>query len=205
MLTHWLDPERRESLLRLLIDGKAGAMERELWDLAEFEQEPKKPRAWQFTNSKGEDITPPLLKAYNEARAPRRSEVQEWARALIEHPAYQEALQRRIDDGKAPTMHARLLRIKETQARAEPEEPPFIWHNAYGDWLPWDAEHDRMPREKTQRMIEAKEREEKEARAQQAAPDKQAAAAPEEPVDPDHLELVRDPEPDDPEPDDRGR
>jgi hypothetical protein len=61
-------------------------------------------------------------------------------------------------------------------------------------YLPGDPRADPM-REKTQRMIEAKEREEEEARAQQAVPDKQAAAAPEETMD---LEVVRLPEPDAP-------
>jgi hypothetical protein len=71
-------------------------------------------------------------------------------------------------------------------------------------YLPGDPRADPM-REKTQRMIEAKEREEQEARAQQAAPAKQAAAAPEDPEEADHLVSVYIPEPDDPEPYYRGR
>src|SRR5260370_814751 len=59
--------------------------------------------------------------------------------------------------------------------------------------LPWDPRGDPM-REQSERMIAAKEREEEEARAQQAAPDKQVPAAPEEPEEAEHLESVYIPE-----------
>ena len=194
VLTDLLDAKRRENLLRRLIDGTAGAVELALWDVADFEEAPPKlPTPWRYINRKGEDITPPQLNAAIEARAPRRSEVQEWARTLLMVPAYQEALQRRIDDGKASAIHARLVRIKEVQSHAEPQKEPFTYIIAYGDFLPWDPRSDPL-REKTQRMIEAKEREEEQARAQQAAPDKQAAAAPEEPEEAEQLESVYIPE-----------
>lgn len=198
VLTHLLDPMRRESLLRRLIDGTAGAVELALWDVADFEEEPHRlPTRWRYINRKGEDITPPLLNASGEAHAPRRSEVQEWARALLMDPVYQEALQRRIDDGKAPAIHARLVRIKETQSHAEPEKEPFTFINAYGDFLPWDPRGDPM-REQCERMNAAKAREEEEARAQEAAPAKQAAAAPEDPEEGEPLESVYIPEPGEP-------
>src|SRR5258708_27772628 len=59
--------------------------------------------------------------------------------------------------------------------------------------LPWDPRGDPM-REKSERMIAAKEREEEEARAQQAAPDKQVAVAPEDPEEGEPLESVYIPE-----------
>jgi hypothetical protein len=128
------------------------------------------------------------------------SDVRRMARELVEDPEYRAALHRRLADGKAPRMRRLLLQWADTKSR-DPEElwrgkPP---HTVASKYLPWDPRGDPL-REKTQRMIEAKAREEEEARAQQAA----AAAAPEEPADPDHPELVRYPEPDDPEPYYRG-
>jgi len=185
-----LDPKRRETLIRRLIDGKAGAVELALWDVADFEEEPpRRPTLFRHINRKGEDITPPQLNAVGAAQAPQRSEVKEWARGLLMEPRYQEALERRIDDGKASVIHARLVRIKAKQSHAEPQKEPFTLMNAYGDFLFWDARSDPM-REKCERMIEAKERKEKEARAQQATPGKQAAAVPEDSEEFEELEAV---------------
>jgi hypothetical protein len=123
-------------------------------------------------------------------------DVRRMARELVEDPEYLAALHRRLADGKATRMKRLLLQWADTKSRDPYElrrgKPPLTVVTKY---LPGDpAAHDPM-REKTQRMIEAKEREEEEARAQQAAPDKQAAAAPEETMD---LEVVRLPEPDAP-------
>jgi hypothetical protein len=123
------------------------------------------------------------------------SDVRRKARELVEDPEYLAALDRRLVDGKAPGMRRLLLQWADTKSR-DPEElrrglPPFTVASKY---LPWDPRGDPM-REQTQRMIEAKAREEEEARAQQEASDKHAAEAPEEPMD---LEVVRLPEPDDP-------
>ena len=122
------------------------------------------------------------------------------ARELVEDPEYRAALHRSLADGKAPRMRRLLLQWPDQKAR----DPQELWrrkppHTVVMKHLPGDPRGDPL-REKTQRMIEAKAREEEEARAQQAA----AAAAPEEPADPDHPELVRYPEPDDPEPHYRG-
>jgi hypothetical protein len=134
------------------------------------------------------------------------SDVRRKARALVEDPEYLAALDRRLADGKAPRMMRLLLQWPDQKAR-DPDElrrglPPLTVASKY---LPWDPRGDPM-REQSERMIAAKEREEEEARAQQAAPDKQVAAAPEEPEEADHLVSVYIPEPDDPpEPPYRGR
>jgi hypothetical protein len=124
------------------------------------------------------------------------SDVRRMARGLVEDPEYRAALHRRLADGKAPR---RLLLLWPDQKARDPQElrrgkPPLT---VAMNHLPGDPAGDPL-REKTQRMIEAKEREEQEARAQQAAPDKQAAAAPEDPEEADHLVCVYIPEPDDP-------
>jgi len=121
-------------------------------------------------------------------------DVRRKARALVEDPEYLAALDRRLADGKAPRMRRLLLQWPDQKAR-DPEElrrglPPFTVASKY---LPWDPRGDPM-REKTQRMIEAKAREEEEARAKQAAPANQAAAAPEDPEEGEPLESVYIPE-----------
>src|SRR5258707_11688391 len=108
-------------------------------------------------------------------------DVRRKARPLVEDPEYLAALDRRLADGKAPRMRRLLLQWPDQKAR-DPDElrrglPPLTVASKY---LPWDPRGDPM-REQSERMIAAKEREEEEARAQQAAPDKQVAVAPEEP------------------------
>ena len=121
------------------------------------------------------------------------SDVRRMARELVEDPEYLAALDRRLADGKAPGMRRLLLQWADTKSR-DPEElrrglPPFTVASEY---LPWDPAHDNM-REQTDRMIAARAREEEDARAQQAAGDRPATATPEEPSDPDQLEVYRDP------------
>jgi hypothetical protein len=133
------------------------------------------------------------------------ADVRRMARELVEDPEYRAALHRRLADGKAPRMMRLLLQWADKKSR-DPRElrrgkPTLTVATKY---LPGDPAGDPM-REKTQRMIEAKAREEQararqeeDARAQQAAPDQQAAAAPEDPEEADHLVSVYIPEPDDP-------
>jgi hypothetical protein len=115
------------------------------------------------------------------------------ARALVEDPEYLEARSRRIDDGKAPGLRRLLWELANQKSREpeafRPRKLPFCF---ISDYLPWDPAHDNM-REQTDRMIAAKAREEEEARAHQAAGDRPATATPEEPSDPDQLEVYRDP------------
>src|SRR5258707_6551577 len=122
------------------------------------------------------------------------SDVRRKARALVEDPEYLAALDRRLVDGKAPRMMRLLLQWPDQKAR-DPEElrrglPPVTVASKY---LPWDPRGDPM-REQSERMIAAKEREEEEARAQQAVPDNQAAAAPEDPEEGEPRESVYIPE-----------
>jgi hypothetical protein len=123
------------------------------------------------------------------------SDVRRMARELVEDPEYRAALQRRLADGKAPRMMRLLLQWPDQRAR-DPQElrrgkPPLTVVMKY---LPGDPAGDSM-REQTQRMIEAKEeearaRQAEDARAQQAARDKPAALQPDNPSDPDELEVV---------------
>jgi hypothetical protein len=125
------------------------------------------------------------------------SDVRRMARALVEDPEYLAALERRLADGKAPQMMRLLLQWADQKAR-DPQErrrgkPPLTVAMKY---LPGDPAGDSM-REQTQRMIEAKAREEEararqagDARAKQAARDKPAALPPADASDPDELELV---------------
>ena len=121
-------------------------------------------------------------------------DVRRKARELVEDPEYLAALDRRLADGKAPRMRRLLLQWPDQKAR-DPDElrrglPPLTVASKY---LPWDPRGDPM-REQSERMIAAKEREEEEARAQQAAPDKQVAVAPEDPEEGEPLESVYIPE-----------
>ncbi len=122
-------------------------------------------------------------------------DVRRAARALIEDPEYQEALRRRLADGKAPRMMRWLWQWADKKSR-DPQEPrrhkpPFTIVLKH---LP--GQYDPLA-EKTRQMIEAKAtREEQEACARQEACDKQAAdTTPEDPPAPDVLEVYRDPSP----------
>ena len=115
-------------------------------------------------------------------------DVRRKARALVEDPEYLAALDRRLADGKAPRMRRLLLQWADTKSR-DPEElrrglPPVTVASKY---LPWDPRGDPM-RVKTQQ--EARARQEEDARAQQAARDKPAALPPDDPSDPEELEVV---------------
>jgi hypothetical protein len=128
------------------------------------------------------------------------SDVRRMARELVEDPEYRAALHRRLADGKAPRMMRLLLQWADTKSRDPAElqrgKPTLTVATKH---LPGDPAGDPM-REQTQRMIEAKAREEEararqeeDARARQAAGDRPAAARPEEPSDPDQLEVYGDP------------
>jgi hypothetical protein len=122
-------------------------------------------------------------------------DVRRAARALVEDPEYQESLRRRLDDGKAPQMMRLLLQWPALKSRDRRElrrgKPPLVVGSM--KYLPWDPRADPL-RERAQRMIEAKARQEEEARARPAAPDKQVAVAPEEPEEGEPLESVYIPE-----------
>jgi hypothetical protein len=107
--------------------------------------------------------------------------VRRMARAFVEDPGYEETLDRRIADGKAPHMERWRLK-KSLEDGARPRRPPLAF---IGKTLPWL--NDPLA-EREREMIAAQEAQEREEHDQAAA----AAAALEEPSDPDALELVRD-------------
>ena len=121
-------------------------------------------------------------------------ELRRRARALVEDPEYLESLRRRIADGKAPKMMALLLQWPERKSRDPYEKrrgkPQFTVVTPY----PVVGPHAYDPlagREKA--MIEAQQAEEAlQARVREEAGIKQAAAAPpENPPDPNALELYK--------------
>jgi hypothetical protein len=125
------------------------------------------------------------------------SDVRRKARELVEDPEYLAALDRRLADGKAPRMMRLLLQWADTKSRDPAElrrgKPTLTVATKH---LPGDPAGDPL-RERTQRMVEAKAREEEArarqeeaARAQQAARDKPAALPPDDPSDPEELEVV---------------
>ena len=123
-------------------------------------------------------------------------ELRRRARALVEDPEYLESLRRRIADGKAPKMVALLLQWPERKSRDPYEKrrgkPQLSVVTPYAVVGP--HAHDPLAaREKA--MIEAQEAEAalqarvgEEARITQATA---AAAPPEDPPDPDALELYQ--------------
>ena len=119
------------------------------------------------------------------------------ARGLVEDPEYRAALHRRLADGKAPRMRRLLLQWPDKKSRDPAElqrgKPTLTVAMKH---LPGDPAGDPL-REKTQRMIDAKAREEEartrqeeDARAQQAARDQPAALPPDDPSDFEELEAV---------------
>ena len=114
-------------------------------------------------------------------------DVRRAARALIEDPEYQEALRRRLADGKATRMMRRLWQWADKKSR-DPQEPrrnkpplTVVLKHPLG--------YDPLA-EQTRLMIEKQT-----ARESQEQREKQTAAAsppPEDPPDPDTPELVRD-------------
>lgn len=220
MIVWLLAPERIETLRRRLIDGTAGAIEPFLYTRAydgPLDSEPSliwvaseplaaaeaghtpadPPKAeGRETNPAGGGKTE--SESGNGIRWDKRAmDVRRAARALVEDPEYQESLRRRLDDGKAPQMMRLLLQWPAMKSH----DPRELWRGkpplAYGSkYLPWDPRADPL-RERAQRMIEAKAREEEararqagDARAQQAAREKPAALPPADASDPDELELV---------------
>ena len=116
------------------------------------------------------------------------------ARSLVENPVYLAALQRRLDDQRAPRMVKYFWQLADERGR-HPQKwqrrmPPLDFIMKY---IP--GEHDPLA-EQEKVMIAAQEaQEEQEARERQEARSKQSAAtaaSPEEPSDPNDLQLVRD-------------
>ncbi len=218
MIAWLLAPEGIETLRRQLIDGKAGQIEPLLYTFAysgPLEPERTRPRwvrAAQFWAEPAGHAPPDPPKA--DDRKPSNPggekigsasgyqinwdkvvlDLRRRARALVEDPAYQESLRRRLTDGKAPRMMALLLRWPEKKSRDPYErrrgKPPLT---IVMDHLP--GEYDPLA-EREGAMIEAQQADEAlQARVREGAGIKQAAAAPpEDPPDPDALELYQ-PEP----------
>jgi hypothetical protein len=116
----------------------------------------------------------------------------EAAWALVQDPEYRHALQRRIDDGKAPAMQRLLWDIAEQHVR-KPEmwrpRLPFCFLSVHPPWMMDPlAERERL-------FIEAQEAEAAlQARVREEACITQATAAaapPQDPPDPDALELYQ--------------
>jgi hypothetical protein len=112
------------------------------------------------------------------------------ARALVEDPEYREALGRRIADGKARTMPRLLWEWAERKSREPADRQPRKTMAFVTEVLPWL--NDPLA-ERTRIMIEAQEADEaQQARVREEAGNKLAAAAPpEDPPDPDALELYQ--------------
>jgi hypothetical protein len=115
--------------------------------------------------------------------------------ALVQDPEYVEALQRRIDDGKAPAMECLLCELIEQNSR-KPEvwrsKKPLVFVSEVPPWL-----MDPLAERENAMSERQAEQEEQEARIRQETRDQEAArpaAAPDEPSDPDALELYQ-PEP----------
>jgi hypothetical protein len=221
MIVWLLAPERIETLRRRLIDGAAGAIEPFLYTLAyDGPLDSGPPVIWVASEplaaeaghtpadppkAEGRETNPAgggktESESGNGIRWDKRAmEVRRAARALVEDPEYQESLRRRLDDGKAPQMMRLLLQWPAMKSH-DPRElrrgkPPLVVGSM--KYLPWDPRADPL-RERAQRMIEAKARQEEEARARPAAPDKQAAATPEDPEEAEQLVCVYRPEFDEP-------
>jgi hypothetical protein len=198
-----LDPEPRETMRRRLIDGRGGAMERRITKFAS--RRPPAPEygyvGWrfmtieQYMQGEGNKPGPKYLNLPSGVvhpefaqRRPKSLEdnlearLHEAACALVQDPEYRHALQRRIDDGKAPAMQRLLRDIAEQHVR-KPEtwQPrlPFCFLSEHPPWMidPL-AERERI-------MIEARTaQDELEARAREAARTKQPTAAAARPDDP---------------------
>ena len=189
-----LDPERRETMRRRFIDGKGGAMERRITEFAY--SRPPAPEygyiGWRYMTTeqylRGEGNKPgpkylnlpPGVVCPEFAQGKEKSwednlevRLHEAAWALVQDPEYRHALQRRIDDGKAPAMQRLLWDIAEQHVR-KPEmwrpRLPFCFLSVHPPWMMDPlAERERL-------FIEAQEAE---------------AALPEDPLDPDALELYQ--------------
>jgi hypothetical protein len=211
-----LDPPRLETMRRRFIDGKGGAMERWVWKFAYSKPlAPEHGISGMIFKSIDQHFSgvsaKPGQKYLNlppgtveRSGRPQAGAESEWANlalrlhqaawALVQDPEYVVALQRRIDDGKAPVMERLLCEITEQNSR-KPEtwrprkllsflskHPPFLM-----DFL---AERERI-------MIEAQEAEEAlQARAREAARTKQATAPatpPDDPSDGEVLEVYEEP------------
>jgi hypothetical protein len=191
------DPVAREDLRRQLIDGTAGSLEPLLWKLA-YGGPPdvKRPPLRILTTGRFPCCPPDLDAGHrlepssgNGAGTTLPADFRKAVRALVDDPDYQEALERRIADGKAPRMRHVLWEMAEQKLR-DPGALRSPLTFLAGDHYPWCPAVDPL-RERTEHML-AEQRREEEARAQQAARDKPATATPEEP-DPDELEVYRDP------------
>ncbi len=118
------------------------------------------------------------------------AEVRQLAFALVADPEYQDALFRRIQDGRAREMQAVLLRLPDRAAN----HPAWQAVGRRPLTLICGPKHDPMA-EQTRRMVEAQLQEEEELLRRQAHPEPQTATtSPEEAIDPDEPEVVRLPE-----------
>jgi hypothetical protein len=212
-----LDPERRETMRRRFIGGKGGPLERWIWKFAY--SKPLAPEDGivgmrfmtvdQYFRGEGAKPGPKYLNlppgAVDRSGRPDGEAGISWERlalqlhqaawALVEDPEYVEALQRRIDDGKAPAMERLLCELIEQNSR-KPEvwrpKKPLVFVSEVPPWL-----MDPLA-EREKAMLERQaEQEEQEARIRQETQDQEAArpaAAPDDPSDADGLQLYsRDP------------
>jgi len=212
-----LDPARLETMRRRFIDGKGGAMERWVWKFAYSKPlAPEHGISGMIFKSIDQHFSGVSAKSGQkylnlppgtEERSgrPQAGAESGWANlalrlhqaawALVRDPEYREALQRRIDDGKAPAMERLLCELIEQNSR-KPEvwrpKKPLVFVSEVPPWL-----MDPLA-EREKAMLERQaEQEEQEARIRQETRHQEAArpgAAPGEPSDPDALELYQ-PEP----------
>ncbi len=209
MVAWLLDPERREATRRRFIDGKGGSLEGRLYKYAHsrppasdhgfiglqfmtaeqcFSGEGDKRLGEKYLNLPPGVVDPskrPQAAPQNSSEdIAQRLHREAWA--LVHDPEYVDALERRIDDGKASQMAALHLEIAVQKAR-EPQKwrprRPFRFLSEH----PPGLIDPLAERERT--MIAAREAQDQlEARARQEARDPQAAGAtvaPEDPSDPD--------------------
>jgi hypothetical protein len=141
-----LDPKRTETMRRRFIDGKGGAVER--WITKFAHSRPPAPEqdfdgmqfmtVEQYMRGEGNKPGPKYLNLPSDVVAPStlprtgarnsreelivRAHLVAWA--LVHDPEYVAALQRRMDDGKAPGMQRLLWDIAEQNARK-----PEMWRN----------------------------------------------------------------------------
>jgi hypothetical protein len=211
-----LDPERYETMRRRFIDGKGGAVEH--WVSEYAYSRPLAPEhdtvGWRFMtveqllqgqgNEPGPkylNLPPGVVPTPGSAQAVVKSSWESLASrlhkaawALVRDPEYLAALQRRIDDGKAPAMERLLCEIIAQNARK-----PEVWRPRksfafVSKHLPWlmdplaEPERIMIEAQEAEAVLQARVREE--ARTKQATA---AAAPPDEPSDDEALELYEEP------------
>ncbi len=217
MFAWLLDPARLEAMRRRFIDGKGGSMECWIWKFA-YSRPPSADHRIsglrfmsleQLLNGEGDksdakylNLPPGLVAPSGRPKAETRVswgslkvKLHESAWAVVQDPEYQEALRRRIDDGKAPEMERLLHEIVEQNSR-KPEAwrstKPLAFLSKHPPWF-----MDPLAEVEKAMIEKQREQEEQEARLQQVARDKQVGGTPDTPddeEDPDGPELyIRDP------------